>query len=106
MSNLIRIAFCQATAPLCPDMQREVWGWISILAEREKRERIIEIKKLLKAKKQKRVLEIEELLRSEGNTDLSFELDTEIFRIMPYPEVIGSTIDIERVRARALLFSL
>jgi hypothetical protein len=106
MSNLIRIAFCQATAPLCPDMQREVWGWISVLTEREKRERIIEIKKLLKAKKQNRVIEIEELLRSEGDADLSFELDTEIFRIMAYPEVVGSTVEIERVKARAKLFSL
>tara|TARA_B100000787_G_scaffold77936_1_gene57269 strand:- start:2651 stop:2971 length:321 start_codon:yes stop_codon:yes gene_type:complete len=106
MSNLFRIAFCQVTAPLCPDMQREVWRWISVLKKREKRERIIEIKKLAKAKKQNRVLEIEELLRSEENSDLSFELDTEIFRIMPYPEVVGSTIDIERVRARAILFSL
>jgi len=87
-------------------MQREVWRWISVLKKREKRERIIEIKKLAKAKKQNRVLEIEELLRSEENSDLSFELDTEIFRIMPYPEVVGSTIDIERVRARAILFSL
>jgi hypothetical protein len=60
---MYRLAFCQATAPLCPDMQREVWRWVTVLKEREVEEQklcIQELKRKLRIlRKQKRVLEIE-----------------------------------------------
>jgi len=60
---MYRLAFCQATAPLCPDMQREVWRWVTILKEREAEEQKLCIqglkRKLRILRKQKRVLEIE-----------------------------------------------
>ena len=31
MSDAAKFAFLQATAPLCPDMQREIWRWKEIM---------------------------------------------------------------------------
>lgn len=31
MSDAIKFAFLQVTAPLCPEMQREIWRWKEIM---------------------------------------------------------------------------
>jgi len=31
MSDAVKFAFLQATAPLCPDVQRKIWIWKEIM---------------------------------------------------------------------------
>lgn len=77
MSVDFRVAFCQATQSLCPDVQRVIWS--TVLPRELKRERVATAFAAMRAK-------IIELESAEGDEDAQMHLDL-LLGMPVYPQM-------------------
>ncbi len=94
MSVEFRIAFCQATQSLCPDVQRVIWS--TVLPRELKRERVEAAFAAMRAK-------IIELESAEDDEDARMHLDLLLGLPVYYPD--GVNEDELRARRRMEAFS-